>query len=803
MPKLCLTLIDKLSEDINEINDNLVTNMLNISTNKFVCIQRNLSYQNYFNELKKKWNTRINKFINEQGTCDSIINDLESVYKIINSYNYIKNKEFTEIDIKELIYSYFFNILKTSKRINKFDLQENIIIDLKMLLKILYENCTCQTIDIFKTIIYKYSEKYKQKFVAKSDNEIIQLLNSDYNNFMKFIYNIGYKIDPSSLFFNFSIENEITKLIPDEFVSLKDFFIKILKTYYTNLHPIIWAQIFKQMVKNIFIDLPYTKKEIFKFISKYVLLNSGPFILKILQMIRPALKPEIAMKYNLTKLSYPLLSDEQVNNILKNTLVDYNMYNVIANRSASVAHVCIINKVDNPNNIFILKIIKPLSIIQSCWEYKTLENVYDEDSCEKKFILNILESNGEEFNVQNEIKNIHEGYKFYNAKYKDSFGINIDANLKTIDVIDNIVNKDSWFIFAMTLAPGIPLSEPIEHDLLEKDTLYRANLHRCLDLLIYKFFFTLINDNYYHGDLHAGNIFYSFKEKQITLIDFGSVGRINLFENNYEMQTLLEIIIMSVFNNYESILDKFTELINSRCVESTIDVNTTEYQNLREELKKYHYANLYNNINEKHLHEKNNNAIFGDERINAENTQSIHNTNVEKINENFENNESIYSFYKIKKNEPETIIENKDILPVTSEILGGQNSITFEGIIEIIIKFYAKSGINVAVKFNDLYQLQKAYILLLGVLAKTKYSSYRMNVILKKAIKNWRNLKIMTNVNTLNHVLTIYMREKSENDKLIKEIKNISENSQKGGCGNDYFYKYMKYKTKYFKLKNI
>lgn len=800
MPKLCLTLIDRLSEDINEINDILVVNMTNISTNKFACVQQNLAYQNYFNELKKRWNKKINKFINEQGNCDSIINDLEGIYKLINSYNYNK-KNVTEIDIKKLIYSYFLNILRTPNKLNKFDLQENIIVNLKMLLKILYENCSCQSIDIFKTIIYKYSGKYKQKFINKSDNEIIEMINSDYNNFMNFIYSIGYKTGPHNIFSNFSLENEIVKLIPDEFISLKDFFVKIFKAYYTNLHPIIWAQIFKQMVNNIFVELPYTKKEIFKFISKYVLLNSGPFILKILQMIRPILKPEIVIKYNLTKLSYPLLTNEQVDIILKNILNDYNMYNIIANRSASVAHVCLINRVDNPNDIFIIKIIKPLSIAQSCWEYKTLENVYNEGSCEKNFILNTLESNGEELNVQNEIKNIHEGYKYYNANYRDLFNVNVDADLKTINVIDNIINKKSWFIFAMTLAPGIPLSELIEHNLLEEDTLYRANLHRCLDLLIYKFFYTLINHNYYHGDLHSGNIFYSFREKQLTLIDFGSVGHINLFENNYEMQTLLEIIIMSIFYNYDSILDKFTELVNSKCVESIIDVNTIEYRNLKEELKKYHYNNIKNTIKEEHLYEKNDKAIFDNERIYAENMRSEHNVHAEQKIENFENNMSIYSFYKIKKNEPETIVENKDILPVKIEILGGQNSITFEEIIEIIINFYAKSGVNLAVKFSDIYQLQKAYILLLGVLVKTKYSSYRMNFILSKAIKNWRNLKILANISALNHVINIYVREKNEYNKLVKDMENINEYTQDGGT--DYFNKYIKYKTKYFKLKHI
>ena len=173
-------------------------------------------------------------------------------------------------------------------------------------------------------------------------------------------------------------------------------------------HPIIWAQIIKGMADNVFKDLPFTPNEIFAFLSRYTLLNSGPYILKILQMIRPVLTDEIATKYNLTKLSYPLIEPNQVEMILQEIVINYSMLKVVLNRSASVGHVCIGYYVDNQAERFVIKIIKPLSIAQSCWEYKTLYDLYPVGSCESEFIQNMLKSNGEEMNVNNEIANLNE-----------------------------------------------------------------------------------------------------------------------------------------------------------------------------------------------------------------------------------------------------------------------------------------------------------------------------------------------------------------------------------------------------------
>ena len=111
-------------------------------------------------------------------------------------------------------------------------------------------------------------------------------------------------------------------------------------------------------------------------------------------------------KYKLTKLTYPKLTNEQINLMLSKVVNNWDMYRIIDNHSASVGHVSKVIKTNNPDKPFMIKMIKPLAIAQSCWEYKTLYNVFKEGTCEQTFIKNILESNGRELNVLNEIENI-------------------------------------------------------------------------------------------------------------------------------------------------------------------------------------------------------------------------------------------------------------------------------------------------------------------------------------------------------------------------------------------------------------
>ena len=869
----CIKLLNSLSESINNTNMLLIDHMTD-ATMKYenACIKPNLTFDFFYENLKKEWEYHINEFI-QKNPCGS----------------------HTSLLLLPIIYN----------KHCKFELDRDITKSIFPLMKIFGENCFCQTLELLKIMLGKYSNKIindekQMAIVFEKYNKLAEIIKSttfvpenfkeQYSAYVPDILKLGNGIPPFMIkseqnksksqiggqdlkenntddytellrleklkqlkdhivsrftsLYSFDVENELKKLIPNELGSLKNFFIKIITTYYNNLDPIIWAQMMKQMMDNIFIELPYTKEELFRFVSKYVLLNSGPFILKILQMIRPVLSPELAIKYNLTKLTYPLMTKSQTILIFNKVLPRWDMCTVLFSKSASVGHVAVMYYVDNPTDVFVVKIIKPLAIAQSCWEYETLHNLFPEGSCENTFVRNMLESNGAEMNVANEMDNVDKGHEYYTTTYSEVYGTSIDATLTTLENKPGIVKEDCWFALATTLAPGIPLSDLVESDLLTKDTLYRAKLHRCLDLLIYKFFITIVQKGFYHGDLHAGNIFFSYKENKMTLIDFGAVGKIDLFEDNEDIQTLLDIIIMSLFYNYEDIFDTMTELLNKKCVtdpnEKKIDSSTEEYQKFKRELRTYHMKNIANSriYAEKMTQYKQD--VFDDERINAE-TRQIDQDDLVTMNEQVSNPDehfrSIYRYFDIKSKEKEVVVENKDILPEFTEITEDRKSMTFSKVLELIIKFYSNSGVNVATTFGQFYELQKAYSLLLGVLYKTNYSSYRTGIAMKRAILAWSNIPELLHLKTTIAVSKKYLEESNKYGELQKvalldklesydyankqpsiqpvqlvqsiqpgiqssQLKQLLEGSQEGGNSDIYKCKYMKYKAKYTQLDN-
>lgn len=854
MSVTCLNIIKDLNTSVDNINYRLVDNMTDQDMKYgWVCIKPNSSYEFYYEELRKEWEHIINHFIN-QPKCTTGLSELIEIYRYVTPERITKAREIlnvltadeenglkmSSVNIDDIVLEVVANSIINTQQEHTFNLEHDFYNSMVSLGQIMTENCQCQIIDIFKTLIKKYKKKYHKKFEGKTKNETIDTLREDYQNFKKILQK--FDINKSQTFksnimdnmankltgiYGFSVEKELDKLIPNELGSLKEFFIKVISKYYNNLHPIVWAQIFKNITEHLFIDLPFTPNEIFSFVSKYLLLNSGPFILKILQMIRPILSPELATKYNLTKLTYPVLKPNEVELILGKVVNQWNMYRVLENFSASVGHVCKVVKVDNPENVFIIKIIKPLAVAQSCWEYKTLYDLFPEGTCEQTFIKNMLESNGRELNVNNEISNINRGHEYYTATYRDIFSVDIDAKLTAIKNIPEIIKPDCWFALTMDLAPGMPLSKLVEGDLIKEDTKYRAKLHRCLDILVYKFFHNLVKNGFYHGDLHAGNIFFSYDNNQMTLIDFGAVGEINIYSDDQNVRTLLDIIVMSTFYNYDEMLDTMTVLLNSKCIETQIDMSSLEYAELKQELINHKINNIKNQEMEKEKANKYKTDIFGEKRIQDEKTNL---PEIKPSTFDVNNIKSIYSYLEYQPKGKETVVENKDVLPQFTEVVGDSKNIGFAGVLEKIIKFYALSGVNIAIKFNEFYELQKAYALLLGVLHKVGYNSYRTGIAIHKAIISWNNITDLRHVSSISHVIKTYQDQKGKYDKLEEETvrnrptltsmsRTISANNElilntikhdinvieeygemTGGNSNFYYKKYLKYKTKYNQL---
>lgn len=796
----CLNIIRDLNKSVEKANFEVINNMTQSNMiYEWVCIKPDTTYDFFYKYLKNEWEQIIDNFINHPDKCSTRLSELVELYNFLTPERIQQAKEIINalkiedeagkhilniggVNINNIVLDVIATSLMKPIQENNFEMKPNFFENITDLGKIMVDNCKCQIIDIFKTFIKKYKLKYHTKLLGKSKADVIEILREDYEKFKKFLKNLSDKktenVQKEYLgklatkftgIYGFSVEKELDKLIPEELGSLKEFFIIVISKYYDNLHPIIWAQIFKSITENVFIDLPFTPDEIFSFISKYLLLNSGPFILKILQLIRPVLSPELAKKYNLTKLTYPLLKPEQIELVLSKSVYEWDMYNILENFSASVGHVCKVVQANNPTSPFMIKIIKPIAVAQSCWEYKTLYDIFKEGTCEQIFIKKMLESNGRELNVNNEISNVNKGYQCYNANYKDIFGVELDAILTTIQNIPNIIKPNIWYAMTMTLAPGIPLSKLVEEDLINKDTKYRAKLHRCLDILVYKFFLNIVQNGFYHGDLHAGNIFFSFENKQMTLIDFGAVGEINLYENTLDVNTLLDIIIMSIFSNFDEMFDVMTKLLNSKCIETQIDMTTTEYQELKQTLFKYREQNIRVEEKEKEKQKIYEYDIFSKERIEDE-TENENQYIGEYKNFNPNNIDSIYAYLEYKPKGKETIIENRDDLPPFTNVGSETESISFPSVLEKIIKFYALSGVNIAIKFSEFYEFQKAYALLLGVLHKVGYNPYRSGIAIGKAIVNWGNIKELMHLSTVIYVTKKYWEERNKHNELKEKL---------------------------------
>lgn len=869
----CLNIFNELNKSIDIANNQIINNMTDPSMQyDWACIKPNLTYDNYYNSIKMDWEQIVNSLINQPNKCTSNVGEIFDTYRHLDPDRIARarqiisaltsNDENTNIglagiNIDELILDVIATSILKKDIDTYFEVTPNFIQTSKNLSKVLAENCQCQMIDIYKIVIKKYKKKYQNKIQGKSKDEVIELLRNNYRQFKEIFVDFGNNnIQPENKIidtlsnkltglYGFSVESELNRLIPNELGSLKIFFVRVISEYFNNLHPIVWTQIFKGLTENIFVDLPFTTDEFFSYASKQLLLNSGPFILKILQTIRPVLTPELAQKYNLTKLTYPKLNPMQVELILSKVVYNWPMYKILDNFSASVGHVAKVVRVDDPQHIFIIKIIKPLSIAQSCWEYQTLHNIFPPGTCEQAFIKNMLESNGREMNVRNEINNIDRGYRYYTCDYNEIYSIDINAMLTTVQNIENIIHPYSWFALAMTLAPGIPLSKLIETNdyqhLINNDTKYRAKLHRCLDLLVFKFFSNIISNGFYHGDLHSGNIFFSYEQNRMTLIDFGAVGEINLYEDDPDIKTLLDIIIMSVYSNYDEMLDVMTILLNSKCTETQIDMNSLDYKQLKNKLLNYRLQNIRNEEIDAQQREIYKNNIFSDERIQQEKNDDINIIHTQY------NIDSIYSYLEIQpKNKSNVVVENSDILPKLVDTSVKSNWIGFDQVLTEIITFYAISGVNIAIKLSEFYELQKAYILLLGVLAKVNYDDYRTSIALNKAIVNIKNLSQLKHLSTVIYLTKSYNKERKKHKKLkeiinnnsvvydqpnfniannnelwmlieremqaINEMENmedldndndidtnINTNIKGGGCGcnKSYYLKYLKYKSKY------
>src|SRR5439155_26590851 len=116
-----------------------------------------------------------------------------------------------------------------------FVMEKDMVQTMKNAALILSENCQCQIIEIFSYVMGRYKTKYAQKLAGKTRDAIIKIMIDDYQYVKNAVAQYGVmggKHQPLKggdiSILNFSIENELGRLIPDELGSMKSFFIKVI-----------------------------------------------------------------------------------------------------------------------------------------------------------------------------------------------------------------------------------------------------------------------------------------------------------------------------------------------------------------------------------------------------------------------------------------------------------------------------------------------------------------------------------------------------------------------------------------------
>lgn len=659
--------------------------------------------ETFFLQVKSDWDNEIKKNINAEQVKKNLLGliagNLGFDNSLMNELNtYLVNNNDNTVD--PLCYNNFHLVIKLLLSSSKFNIEK---------IKLLSNVSSIQKISIISQLALIGVESITNKY-------IYQVLN------------------------DFSLQNELDKVIPDSLGSLKNYYLQVVKVYYEKLHPIVWFQIYEKIIENLkTLDIFNLNSEtIIQFLARIILLNSGPFMLKILQLITPLMDEKTAERYNIKKLTYPLIPSNEVEMLLNSAIGQSwkNKYTITTNISASVGHVCFVKNLQKYNDEeFVIKIIKPISLVQSCWESKILRNVFNKktNQCEFEYIDGVLTSNSNEMNSHDEIKNINYGFKKYNhktllKKYNKTY------KLTTIKVIENIINPKCKFALAMTMAKGIGLNKLIEENKLNYDTPFRSSLHRCFDILIYKFFKNLIANGFYHGDLHAGNILYSHVNNQITLIDFGAVSKLDIGNLGSDKSFFIKIIMCILYENYDDLFDTLTDYVNSKCTYmNLIEKNTKEYILFKSSMSEHKKESALYYLNNPNVKNKYKEYLFSDERYQKENSND----------DNFIINDD-------KLNYP-------------------PNNILFVDVISKITEFYSKMGVNIVVKLGEYFNFQKAYLLLNNVSKKINYDPVRFSIMLEKGVKSIKNFYnkpelVMSSIN-------IFKAEKNKYNKYVSDLK--------------------------------
>jgi predicted unusual protein kinase regulating ubiquinone biosynthesis (AarF/ABC1/UbiB family) len=293
-----------------------------------------------------------------------------------------------------------------------------------------------------------------------------------------------------------------------------------------------------------------------------VLNSSGPVIQKLFQLIGNDTKSEKLKEIlNQLKSNIKPMSDAELNDaLIENFGMTFNDIFISFKRdplaAASIGQVHLATLRSDGQEV-IVKIQRPgLDPIVNR-AFSTLESLALEDPILKNIIGKLKESIVDELDFGREAKSMELGKGYDDAKK------NIHA-VRRID-IPGIGKK----VLIMEVARGVNLDKV--PDTAEAQCLRGTALQGLLSKWAAR---GMLGDGFYHGDLHAGNMFLdvdpeSSTFKRLTLIDFGNAATLN----PQEKENTLLVMLGGVFNSYTMIESTFAKFGS--------DLNDAEKENLR------------------------------------------------------------------------------------------------------------------------------------------------------------------------------------------------------------------------------
>lgn len=633
------------------------------------------------------------------------------------------------------------------------------------MVRYLREVGNCRAVDISAEMLQLYTDKYVRNMSPTAVKESLPVVLEQIEQTINALTLVGEHENTIRIRLSFGVRRHLEELIPDSMGKFKEFVVKIISDYYEKVHPIVAAHMLCGITRSFTKELPTEVGGLASLFYRQTLLNSGPMILKLLQMVNAALDTATKRKYGLLTLRYPIIPRDTMDEIMQNILLQPHYCERIVDFSASVGHVRKYKWTnylpqDEREATFMIKVIKPVtSALTACWEYELLSRIFPRGSDEDNNVRAMLVSNGEELDLTQEAKYMKEGHKKYTCTYAKVFKVDLDMTLTTIREIPGILRSGVWQGIAMEVAKGMSVASILEEPKYLARGQFEAALHRGMDLLVNRWIFTIINDGMYHGDLHAGNIFFSFEDRVMTIIDWGAVGVIDVFARSKALNLLRHIVIYAIWDNFAAIMNDITAYLNDSGFPK-IDKKSDEYDELQRELKSWQLKNIKLSRQSVSASDQYTD-IFGPRRIDSEKhstckRSAVRTSSKEKMN--------IYSYYDVKHDTQCEMRAPNVEMPVLWGVEQTNNdeeeSMDLSAALNKLFQFYTTQNINLQSRFPELVTFQKAYALLVGVMKQINYNPFRFKTAVEKAALSWQHLPRLINIDVILRMAALFMSEK-------------------------------------------